>query len=141
MAILKHIKPFSFALVLLFSLVISSCRQGPGPGGKAQIKGKIYTHQWNATFATRLPLQDHYEPDHDVYIVYGDDITYGDKVSTHYDGTFVFNYLLPGTYTVYTYSKDKTGNSPTGDIVIETTVEISDRKEVIDLGDIIIEDN
>ena len=114
------------------------CRKGPGPGGKASITGKVFVTDYNPTFT--LITGQFYGADVDVYLVYGDDVTYGDKVATHHDGTFEFKYLLPGTYTVYTYSKDKTGTEPSGDVVVQQTVEITGKKDRIVLDDLQIDD-
>lgn len=41
-----------------------------------------------------------------MYIVYGDDDNiYDDKIECNYDGTFKFEFLQPGTYTIYAYSE------------------------------------
>lgn len=121
-------------LSLLLIPLMYACRKGPGPGGKATITGKIYEYNYNNEFTN---LQGAYfKGDHDVFIQYGGENTYSDKVSSHYDGTFEFKYLLPGDYTVYTYSKDSTLVSP-GDIVILKEVEI-EKKETVDLGTITV---
>lgn len=126
-------------LAIALGISFQSCRKGPGPGGKASVTGKVYEKKYNSTFT--VLISEYYVGDYDVYLVYGDDATYSDKTSTHHDGTYEFNYLLPGDYTLYVYSKDKTGNSPSGEIVVEQTITISDKKETIILGDFIVEDN
>lgn len=130
---------YLFIAIITFGLGLTSCRKGPGPGGKASITGKVYEKKYNATFS--VLLEEYYAGDYDVYIVYGDNPTYNDNTSTHHDGTYVFDYLLPGTYTLYVYSKDKTGTSPSGDIILEKEVEITDKKQEIVLDDFIVEDN
>lgn len=129
-------KQHCLLILPLFFLV--GCHTGPGPGGKSSIRGKVCEHKYNYNFSYLFGSYD--ASDHDVYIIYGDDLVYGEKFSTHHDGTFEFNYLLPGTYTVFCYSKDSSNTSLT-DVVVDTTFEISGRKEVIDLGTLHVYDN
>jgi len=121
------------AILLLIAVpFFYSCRKGPGPGGKATISGKIFEYKYNNEFTN---LQGSYfKGDHDVFLQYDGDNTYSEKTSTHYDGTFEFEYLLPGDYTVYTYSKDSSLTTP-GSIAIIREVEI-EKKETVDLGTI-----
>lgn len=129
-------KQTSIAL-LIFMLCIpflNSCRKGPGPGGKGTIHGRIYEYNYNKEFTS---LQGQYfKGDHEVFLQYDGENTYAEKISSHYDGTFEFEYLLPGNYTVYTYSKDSTLSTP-GNIVIVREVEI-EKKESLDLGTIYV---
>jgi hypothetical protein len=55
-------------------------------------------------------------------------------VKTSYDGSFVFNYLQKGTYTVFVYEDDAT--QPSGNNVIKQTFEITEKGQVVDLGTI-----
>lgn len=116
-----------------------SCRKGPGVGGKNEIKGRILIHQYDPTFTTKV--SEYYAQEEDVYIVYGDDDFYADDLKTHFDGTFSFPYLLKGEYTIYVYSKDSSFNDPSGKVIREVKVNLEKRKEVVDLGDIVILDN
>lgn len=116
-------------------LSFTSCRKGPGLGGNATITGRVYEYDYNSDFTN---LKDSYfKADQDVYIVYGDESVYADKFSTHYDGTFEFNYLLPGNYTIYAYSKDPS-NTSTIDIVIKQQIEITDRWQTVETDTLII---
>lgn len=89
-----------FVLMMLFS----ACAKEPGIGGEATIYGKVYAKHYNSTFTVLLSA--YYVPDTYVYLVYGDDINYGTRIKTNYNGEFEFNYLYPGDYTIYTYSID-----------------------------------
>lgn len=101
----------TFIPVLQYTFVVSwiiflfsGCSNKSGTGGQASIIGKIRTHNYinNCT-----QLQAEYPGvDKDVYVIYGDDPSYGDRVKTAPDGTFWFRYLRKGTYTVYIYSDD-----------------------------------
>lgn len=126
---------------LLFSLVLtglvltgfSSCKKVEGPGGAATIKGKVLKEK---TIAGQTYYYD--AADEDVYLIYGnEDSFYDDDIKTSYDGTFKFNYLEEGNYQFFVYSKCTSCLS--GDTVLIQDVVISDKKEVVDLGTIIIE--
>ncbi len=124
-------------VTLLLSLVVG-CKKQPGVGGDASIRGRLAGKHYNATF-TNLLAQD-YLPDRYVYIIYGDDLSYGTRLKTNFDGYFEFKYLYKGSYTVYTYSLDSAAMAAgvilPSDSAVKTSVEIIDRKEAVDLGDI-----
>ncbi|HTL82453.1 MAG TPA: hypothetical protein VL651_12155 [Bacteroidia bacterium] len=127
-----------FAVSFLFML-ISSCNSGPGPGGQATITGKIkYVGNWNSTCTlftdSASGFTPFYAPDIDVYLIYGDDPTYGDRVKSAPDGTFQFKYLRTGKYTVYAYSKDC--NAQAGTTAVMANVEVTDRKQSLTISDI-----
>ena len=128
-----------YFFILLFSIATISCKKGEGLGGKATITGKVFVKSYNSTGS--LVLKEYYGLDEDVYIVYGDNDYYDDKIATHFDGSYKFEYLMPGTYTIYTYSKDVTGNNTNPKIVLKKEVTITDKKEVVELDDFIIDDN
>jgi hypothetical protein len=89
-----------------FCILLVSCEKEPGSGGKSTIYGKVLVKDYNSTFTV---LQEtYYGPEIWVYLIYGDDRDYGDRIQTGYDGTYEFKYLRPGTYHVYAYSKDST---------------------------------
>jgi hypothetical protein len=70
-----------------------------------------------------------------VYLIYGtEDQFYDDDVKTSYDGSFVFNYLQKGTYTLFVYQDD--ASQPSGTSVVKQTFEINEKNEVVDLGTI-----
>lgn len=123
-------------LILIFCLsFLSSCEKEEGKGGNSTIYGKIYVKDYNSTFTV---LQDeYYAQDENVYIIYGDDKTYGDDVSTNYDGTYEFKYLRPGTYHIYVYSKDSTLQT-LADIPIIVDVEITEKNQKVEVPDIVI---
>jgi hypothetical protein len=133
MKINKHIKLTVFAIVIVF---ISSCKKQPGEGGFATIKGRLYVKNYDPTFT--VLLSEHYLPGEFVYIIYGNENEVGDNIRTTNDGTFSFNYLRKGKYKVYAIGKDNT--KPSLKVPKETLfeVEITERKQVIDLKDIVI---
>lgn len=120
-----------FLVALLISL-FTSCTNGPGQGGKASIQGKVHATNWNSTCT--IISGDYYAPDEDIYIIYGDDPSYGDRIKTGPDGTFWFRYLRPGKYTIYVYSKDCSAAS--GKSTVQATVEITEKAQEVTLEDI-----
>lgn len=122
------------ALVLLYGL--NSCEQPEGPGGKGVIRGKVILRTYDEQFRV---LQSVYPAaDEDVYIQYGDTEAISDDRNTSPDGTFEFQYLSKGDYTVLIYSEDSTGNSPSGIIPIKRQVNLSTNSMEVDLGEIYI---
>ena len=91
-------------LVMLVILAFAGCKKNPGTGGDASIRGKVYVKHYNTTFSTLL--SSYFGPDIYVYIVYGDDISYGQRLKTNYEGAFEFKYLYKGDYKIYAYSID-----------------------------------
>lgn len=79
--------------------------------------------------------------DEDVYIIYGDDVSYGNKVKSGPDGIFEFKYLRKGDYKIYVESKDTTRASyfyGSGIKTVDVSVTISDKKEVVETEDLVI---
>ena len=69
--------------------------------------------------------------------MYGDNTAFDDEVSTAYDGTYKFEYLRKGLYTIYVYSDCILCPGATEAKIVE--VEIKDNNSVVELADIIIE--
>ena len=128
------LKKTAVLTVGLFVFLLS-CEKEPGEGGKSSIYGKVYVKDYNSTF-TNLE-EEYYGPDIWVYIIYGDDRDYGDRILTNYDGTYEFKYLRPGTYHVYAYSKDSTmqTNAP---VPVIMDVEVPKKKQDVSVPDIVI---
>ncbi len=121
-------------------LMFSACSKDAGIGGEASIYGKVYARHYNSTFT--VLLSEYYVPDTYVYLVYGDDINYGTRIKTNYDGEFEFNYLYPGDYTIYTYSIDSAAIvnfavDPPNMAVIQQ-VFIEEKKSETEIGDLLI---
>ncbi|MCC6370754.1 MAG: hypothetical protein IT236_07115, partial [Bacteroidia bacterium] len=117
-------------------LGIFSCKKEAGEGGRATIKGKIWAQDWNAGFTVKNG--EYAATDEDVYIIYGNNVSYGDKVKTNYNGEFEFKYLRTGKYTIYVYSKDNTLKSQSGDTVFVKEVNITSKKQTVTLDQITI---
>ena len=129
-------KNFIYLLLINSALIFTSCEKDPGEGGNSSIKGYVHMTDYNATF---LIIQGQYPArDEDVYIIYGDDISYGDRIKTGPDGRFEFKYLREGKYTVYVYSED---TSLSGMSVVSVPVEINDKKQTVDIDTLNIKKN
>ncbi len=124
-------------LIIVISVTIFSCKKPAGEGGNSTIKGTIYVEEWNSAFTVHDVTKDRLGADVDVYIVYGDDITYGNKLKSSPDGIFEFKYLRKGSYTVYAYSKDP---SPDGKVAVKIKAEITGKKQTVDVGILTIKD-
>jgi len=122
--------------ILLISLLLSAgCYKEEGIGGTCAISGKVYAYDYNAEM-TSLRAQ-YYAPDEDVYIIYGDDSVFSDRTRTSYEGSYRFEYLRPGTYTLYAYSKNVVTRLPPDYAVKQTVQILSDGQSVL-VPDIII---
>jgi hypothetical protein len=121
--------------LILACYLVPSCSKDEGIGGKSSITGKVIVRQYNANFTY---LQEEYAaPDEDVFIIYGDDPVYGDKVTTNYDGNYRFEYLQEGTYSVYAYSEDSAKYPTQHKIPIIRQVKVG-KNQVVQAEDIVI---
>jgi hypothetical protein len=126
-------------VMLLFSNTISSCKKGPGEGGTSSITGYVHVTRYNSTFVVVDTMFD--GADEDVYIIYGDDISFGDRTKTNPEGRFEFKYLREGSYKVYVYSEGNRDTFPSGNYAVYKDVEITDKKQTVDVGIIEIKKN
>jgi len=116
-----------YAFILLVFVV--SCKKDAGGGGNSSIKGYIHVKDYDAFLIT---LQGEYDgADEDVYIIYGDDISYADRIKSGPDGIFEFQYLRKGNYKVYVYSAD---TSLAGKIAVLKEVTITSKNQTVDAG-------
>ena len=120
----------------ILSMLSVACKKEPGLGGKAEIQGEVTVMDYDQTFNTlngTYPGADRW-----VYIVYGDNVSFNDKVKTSYEGVYQFEHLYKGDYTIYTYSKDSTLQDPSGQVAVIQELEITDKKQVVELPDMIV---
>jgi len=118
---------------LVFSIIIlltESCKKGSGVGGRASIKGKVFTTNYNSTFTA--PQDSGYLGGQKVYIIYGDEIAVGDNQDSNNNGEFEFTFLRKGKYKVFVYTKTQQNHI---DSAVVKDVEITDRKQVVTLPD------
>ena len=132
-------------LAVTVALIIASCNKPEGEGGQATIQGKIWVENYNTLGSISSPpyfLKGEFAgADEDVYIIYGDDISYGNKVKSGPDGIFEFKYLRKGDYKVYVKSKDTTRASyfyGSGIKTVDVSVNIANKKETVDAGTLTI---
>ncbi len=142
-------------ILVVAAITITSCKKQAGEGGNSTVTGKIWAHNNSPTFAlgpnNEWPAYGQ-GPAYDVsvYIIYGDDATYGNKMNAGPDGTFEFQYLRKGSYKIYVYSKDSVATVATPPysqmnpnlhaqkMAVMKTVEITKRKQTVDAGTLII---
>ncbi len=134
MLYVKNLMKLGF--VLLFVVNLMSCKKEAGEGGTSTIKGKIWVEDWNNAFTVKNGEYAGY--DEDVYILYGDAVSYSEKTKANYNGEFEFKYLRKGKYKIYVYSKDNSLQSKSGDISIVKEVEITDKKQTKEVEQITI---
>lgn len=123
---------------LLTIAVLSSCKKTAGEGGNSSIRGSIWVEDWNSNF--KIKNGEYAGADVEVYIIYGDNVSYSERIRTNYNGEYEFKYLRRGNYKVYVYSKDSTMKSPSGMIAIVKDIEIKERKETVNVEQITIFD-
>lgn len=128
---------FNFFLAGLFCLaLITGCKKEEGIGGTSSITGKVFVREYNSNFTVKT--DQYYATDEEVFIVYGDDEVYGDKVTTNFDGTFRFEYLREGNYKVFSYSEDSAGYPTKHQIPVIKNVKIAGRNETVSAGTLVI---
>lgn len=123
-------------LVIALTISITSCKKPAGQGGNSTIKGNVWAQKWNGSFT--ILTSEGPGVNIDVFIIYGNETSYGDKISSSPDGTFEFKYLRPGSYKIYVYSKTSTTTNPNGKVAVTVDAEITKKKQVVDIGRIIV---
>lgn len=124
------------SLYFILSICLSSlysCDKGPGVGGSSDIFGKVIINYYNNAGEK---IGTGVAQDERIYIVYGRNTGFDDDLRTAYDGTYVFNYLQAGTYTVYAYSDCDTCLS--GMQAETLTIAINDRKVSFEASDLVL---
>ena len=128
-----------FMLLSFVSMLALSCKKGPGEGGNSSITGAVKVIQYNAFYT--IVTGEYVGADEEVFIIYGDDISYGDRVFASPDGRFEFKYLRKGNYRLYVYSGDTTLSDTVGKIAVFKDVEITEKDQVVDVGTFEIKNN
>lgn len=131
---MKTFKIIILSLISVTLFSISSCKKSEGEGGKASITGKIWVKRYNEVTGIAIPASlggEYAGAYEDVYIIYGDDATYGDRVQANPDGVYEFKYLRTGSYRIYAYSS---GSSLTAinRVAVIKDVEITKKKQTVD---------
>jgi hypothetical protein len=129
---------------LLLTMAFVSCQKDPGTGGAGTISGTVLKEYRvvltnPATSVYTVPAADV-----EVYIVYGEHVSPDDKVMSDYNGNYEFRNLRKGHYTVYTYSRDTTGQNPPATdpmkMVVLKEVELTDNEDHAVVSDLTIYD-
>jgi hypothetical protein len=102
--------------------------------GNNSIRGKVMIKEYDHTF-TDFRGQ-YYAGDEDVYISFGDNGYYNDRIRSSFDGSFQFNNLRKGKYKVFVFSKDST-RKQANDIPVIREVTVSGKNELISVGDMV----
>jgi hypothetical protein len=124
---------FSVFLIILLSTAAISCSKEAGDGGNSTIYGKIIAHNYNAEFTNLKGIYP--AADEDVFIIYGNDYSYSERVRTSYEGIYEFKYLRKGEYTIYAYSKDSTLTLPSEMYAVIRKVKIDDNQQTVQAED------
>ena len=122
--------------IVLFVFCFTACKKEAAPGGKSNIKGKVYVKNYDPSFT--ILLSEYYEQGENVFITFGNETTVGDNVKTSYDGSFIFPYMRIGKYKIWAVSKDSSSTDPSATKAIIQEIEIKERKGDVMLSDIII---
>ena len=125
----QHLLFLALTSFLLFS---ASCQKGPGIGGEATIKGKVTGILYDKTF--RAKLDSGGVGNWTVNILYGGDVGVDASQKTDYSGSFEFQYLRTGHYTVFLYSRAHQTNLP--DSAITIGLDITAKKQVFTVPEI-----
>ena len=124
-------RSLTFIMPLLLLTAFFSCSKEAGEGGNSTIYGKMTTYNYNAEFTNLRGVYP--SADEDVYIIYGNDRSYSERVRTSYEGVYEFKYLRPGDYTIYAYSKDSTLTLVSEMVAVIRNVTITGNKETIEV--------
>ncbi len=123
-------------LFLLIILLFTSCSKEAGEGGNSSITGSIIVHDYNSDYTVLRGIYG--GADEDVYIIYGNDLSYSERIRTNYNGVYEFRYLRPGDYTVYAYSEDSTLTMPSGKYSVIRQLKITGNHQTVKADDMII---
>lgn len=90
--------------VLLTGYLTTGCEKEEGEGGRSSISGRVIEQR--VAPASDEVLHEYNAQDVRVYIIYGpEDEVYDDDMRTDFQGRYRFQWLRPGTYTIYVYSE------------------------------------
>lgn len=131
---------FTFLSLITVFIFLISCTKTEGTGGTSKITGKINLVEYNDTYSL---IENNYPAKKkDVYIIYGDNKFYNDKIETQFDGTYEFSFLRKGKYTIFAYSDDTVNIGRKVELVKEIEITENHSENVIeDINIITIADN
>jgi len=125
-------KTITILLAVLF--LFPSCEKQEGEGGKSTIQGTVYQNVYDnsGNFVVKEEAREV-----NVYIIYGESGVYDDNMDTHYDGTYEFKYLYPGTYKLFAYSE--CDSCPSNTVAVEVSLQITDKNETVVAPEIVVD--
>jgi hypothetical protein len=110
---------------ILGLILLVGCSKEPGEGGKNTIEGVVIMQEY--TESTDQFIIEYPASEERVYIIYGDNAYYADETRTNYDGSFHYEYLYKGDYTIFIYSECLA--YPGGAEPLFIDIELKERKE------------
>lgn len=119
---LRHFGNYTTLLIIAALMVTAGCDQGEGYGGTSSITGKVVTRYYNDDYSA--VIREAPAVDEQVFLLFGDSESVGDRVESGPTGSFEFLYLQPGTYTVYFTSRD-TAYASKVETVVSAEVELN----------------
>lgn len=121
-------------ILFLIPLAVIACSKDPGVGGSSSIQGTIMV----VDIVVGNPVDTTYAEGEDVFLLYGTDTLkpYDDSFETSWNGTYKFDYLRKGTYTVFVYSDDYPNSTDSEPVF--NTIEIDKNGTEYTLDDIVI---
>lgn len=123
---------FIWIFYLLPILLFVACSKSAGEGGSSSIKGQVWVKDINSTFQIQSEYNGY---DEDVFIIYGDDVSFSDRIRSSYDGAFEFKFLRPGKYKLFMYSEDSVAPASNPNVVtLIKEIEIKEKKQQVDAG-------
>ena len=136
-------------IFVIAGLILSSfttCKKAAGPGGFAQISGKVkvldYTTNPDTLFNLGYVFQDeYYIVGKAVYLKYDEEPGVGQSTRTSFDGTYTFEDLRTGKYKVVVYSRSidtLTDKNLKYDVFVIKEIEITKRKEQVIVEEILV---
>jgi len=120
------------SIMFALGMLLPSCEKTEGRGGTGSISGTLVEYFYNDDYSSLIFQKP--AVDEEVFILYGEEESVGDRVVTGASGEFRFKYLYPGTYNIYYQTRDST------DIVDMNTEKmyevVLDKGEDLDLGEL-----
>ncbi len=131
---MKKIVSSGFLCIPMIALLFSACSKPEGEGGTSTVSGRVYAMDYNNSGTL---VDEYYLADEDVFIIYGTGDNYhDDDYKTTFDGSYRFQYLTKGTYTVFVYSDCNA--CPSGTEAISQTFEITNNNSDIVLEEFVV---
>lgn len=125
--------------VLIFASIaglLSACAPEEGKGGLASIEGKVMIQNLNSINEKSGDLYP--AIDEDVFISYGNSNFADDKDATSFNGSFKFENLTKGDYTLFVYSDDTLSAAKNAKLTFKQAISLDSKKDEAKAEDFII---